>query len=313
MWYKNLLGKNKIADFLFRKTINSLLVYRLSKKRGGYYIICRPHPAGFFSDYFYVLGHIALAEKFNLKPFVDMENYPFLYQDIPPYRGIKNGWEQFFTQNHSIDEAYSKQFILCEEKYPYSLVPHYSTTNILNEGYPTKKQIKNLNYLIEKYAPIRREILSDFNDICEVNDIENCVGVHIRGTDMKHTKGHNRPESLEDNIMRIQKLLDTYKFNKIFLCTDEENIVNSVKRAFADVVEVVCLNSYRSTGTEGIHLEKNPIVERDYHKYNMGYEVLRDAYLLSKCKALVCGKSNVAYAAMVFNNNNYEWINCKSK
>ena len=314
MWYTKFLGKNKIVDYLFRQTIRLTLSYRLSKKNNHkYYIICRPHPAGFFSDFFYVLGHIALAKKNNLIPFVDMKNYPFLYQDFPSYGGIENGWEQYFKQGCSIEEAYSDKYILCEEKYPYGLVPYYSTTNLFNEGKPTKRKISELNGLIKEYVPIRDEILNEFKLISDSNDIKNCVGVHIRGTDMKNTPGHNKPETLNQTIERIRKLVDTHNFKKIFLCTDEKNTVEVIKQAFDGVLEVVCLDTYRTVGTEGIHLEKDPIIKRDFHKYNMGYEVLRDAYLLSECKALICGKSNVAYAAMVFNNNNYEWIDCKSK
>ena len=40
----------------------------------------------------------------------------------------------------------------------------------------------------------------------------------------------------------------------------------------------------------GIH-EMNIVNERSYHKYNLGLEVLNDAWCLAKCDYLLCGHS----------------------
>ncbi len=103
MNYKKYIGKSKFVDFLFRRAVTASIFLKLKPENKKYYTIIHPHPAGFFSDFFYVLGHMVIADKYGLIPVVDMERYPSLYQDDPPYNGISNAWEQFFTQ--TIDAA----------------------------------------------------------------------------------------------------------------------------------------------------------------------------------------------------------------
>lgn len=70
-------------------------------------MICSPNPAGFFSDYFYVLGHIAIADKLGMLPFVDMQNYPSLYSEDDYVNGTLNSWEYYFNNcgAYNIDEV----------------------------------------------------------------------------------------------------------------------------------------------------------------------------------------------------------------
>lgn len=281
---------------------------------GGYYIIVHPHTAGFFSDWFYMLGHMIIADKHKLIPFVDMQNYPSLYQDTPSFSGILNSWNQFFEQCCTIEDAYNNKHYIAEEKYPFGFVPYYSTTCLFNEGYPTKRKVKKIHGYMEKYISIHKDLQQEFDAFAKDGKIFECVGVHIRGTDMYNTKGHNKPEGLENTFKRIEKLRQKHGFKRVFLCTDEENIRMKMQERFKGVLEIFWTDSYRSSGGEvGIHLEENMETKRVFHKYHLGVEVLRDTYLLSRCNALVCGKSNVAYAAITMNNNKYQWISCKTK
>ena len=86
-------------------------------------------------------------------------------------------------------------------------------------------------------------------------DITNCVGVHVRGTDMKHTPGH-------------------------FVPTDASKVIRYIRG--------IC---------------KCRIIKKFLF-------VPMKVRLLSKCKALIHGRSNVAYAAIVMNDNKYEWHKC---
>lgn len=250
----------------------------------------------------------------KLVPYVDMINYPSLYSEPNDINGTKNSWEYYFEPyNHiSGEEVYKDSFCISEEKYPYQWVLHYSTTNLFNEGFPTRKRVAKLNRYIMKYIKIHDELINEFQKDVDSLKITDCVGVHIRGTDMKNTKGHIKPMDVENVIDKLNGLADKHGISRIFLCTDEEYIKNRVFTAFEGKIEVCCLNAYRTTNhTQGLHWETTPNIVRENHKYQLGVEVLKDAYLLSKCKALVCGNSNVAYAAIVFNNNQYEWIACE--
>lgn len=125
---------------------------------------------------------------------------------------------------------------------------------------------------------------------------------------MKSTDMHNRPIGLEETMKIIARTLREQKLKKVFFCMDEENTVRRAREIFGDAL--LCSSAYRASRESniGIHLEAGNDGIRKKHHYLLGAEVFRDAYLLSKCRALVCGKSNVAYAAIVFNNNRFEKI-----
>jgi hypothetical protein len=249
-----------------------------------------------------------------MHPFVDMMNYPSLYSEYKGIKGISNAWEYYFEPcgDYGIKEVYSNPYVICREKYPYKYVPYYSTTNLWHEGFPTKRQISELNYYIERYVKIKKEHTLTFDKIASDMEISSCVGVHIRGTDMNHTKGHLKPQGVGEVVIRVKKRLLSEGIKKIFLCTDDEVIKEKFQEALDKELKVITLDAYRSKGgSEGIHLEKKSASDRTNHKYMLGVEVLRDAYLLSKCRGLVCGHSNVAYAAMVFNNNHYDFVDCR--
>lgn len=168
MWYMRFVNKNSFIDYWFRKAVYASIIIKLKcriQKDTEYYIIRKPHPAGFFSDYFFVLGHCMIAQKLGLKPCVDMETVPSLYSEECEVSGTRNAWEYYFKQDNKINEALNGEYIVCEEKYPYKNVPYYATTCLGNEGYPNKKKVAKLQEPIMRYATIKNEIRRDF-DLC---------------------------------------------------------------------------------------------------------------------------------------------------
>ena len=103
-----------------------------------------------------------------------------------------------------------------------------------------------------------------------------------------------------DNFrVKIDPLLKKYKNAKIFISTDEENHINQFKNLYGE--RVIFTDSYRSKSKKPIHLGTNN--SRKNHKYKLGLEVLIDSLLLSESDILICRKSNVTNAALLFNNN----------
>ncbi len=300
----------KLKVYLWRKAICAVLRKHLkhNKHTGKIYVIKGISMTGFFSNYFYSIGHAILAKKYGFNFVIDWQNYITPYNEEFPIKGTKNCWEYFFNQPLSVDNITSENqpLYISEDKYPYSIVPHYGTNNIGKEGFPKKSQIKRINHFVELNCPLREDVKQEFDKLSTSLDLQNCLGIHIRGTDMNNTAGHNKPASLSLTIAKIKKALNKSKLKNIFLCTDEQKIKDKLVLEFGEKIKT--LDVYRSSdGKEGIHLETSEN-NRNNHKYLLGYEVLRDAYLLGKCNSLVCGKSNVAYAAIVFNNCKYKKI-----
>lgn len=73
-------------------------------------------------------------------------------------------------------------------------------------------------------------------------------------------------------------------------------------------LDIITNTSYRAndSNTEGIHNSNSHI--RKNHRILLGKEVIEDAYFLSKCNSLVCGKSNVSAVAIIWNNNQYDQL-----
>ena len=124
------------------KVYRGILCYRVERKTaermknrlyGLYpnrkaYIIRRDHKAGFFSNFFFVLGHIIYADKKGWDIFVDMEHYPTLYNEKEGYNGKRNAWEYYFQQpcKLSLRDGYCyKHQIMSSGSYLYDEVPYY--------------------------------------------------------------------------------------------------------------------------------------------------------------------------------------------
>lgn len=287
---------------------------RLTKK---YYIIRRPAlGAGFFSNYFWVLGHVVFAKKLGYIPVVDMENYKTLYSEEEPVDGVSNAWNYYFrdVDQVGLKEAYdSGRFVLGNEKYLTRYAEKYCDPNY---RYPTDKMIDYYAPYIRKFLRIREDLLQKFESEWteDMHGMDRSIGVHIRGTDMKNDLGHPLPADVTSYVEEIQKLLkEDERITHIYLATDEINILQKVQELLADEKVQICFqDAFRveDTGEKrkvGIHetkLEK----ERTHHHYLMGEEVLRDAWFLSKCDYLVCGHSNITNVVIMWNNHKYRKI-----
>lgn len=286
------------------------IIKKIKKKENDCitYIIRRPTMnSGFFSDFFYVLGHCIYADKKGYIPVVDMENYKTLYSEKKMFRGTKNAWEYYFEQpaNVSLKEAYNNShIILSQGKYKYEYVPYYKG---IDKCFPNKDIVNELQQYIASYIHIKPEYVKKANDFYDKYKGKNVLGVHIRGNDMFHVEGHPVPASVDTFIDKITNVVHENNIDNIIICTDEKRIVKCVKDKLGDIVQET--DAYRAAEheTTGIHSSRTK-VKRENHKYKLGAEVLEDALILSKCDYLMCGHSNVPYASIVLNNNQYKNI-----
>lgn len=289
---------------------------RIHKK---YYIIYRSEGgAGFFSNYFWVLGHVVFARKLGYIPVVDMEHYKTLYSETEPVEGEKNAWNYFFENvgEVSLEDAYaSGKYVLGRDKYLTKYAEKYS---IPPYRFPTDKTLAFYQPYIEKHMKIREEISREFEREWnkKVRPDDHVVGIHIRGTDMKNDLGHPVPAAVEVYLDKLKKLLaDHPEIHKIFLATDENNIKERFEEEFRQSTYVLFVNEVFRVSDNGETLKtgihelqvENP---RLNHKYLIGKEVLQDAWFLNQCEYLVCGYSNVTNVVMLWNQGRFKQIIC---
>lgn len=294
---------SKMKKFYYReRTINKINGPKTSKR---IYIIRRPpKDFGFFSNFFYVLGHLVYADKNGYAPVIDMENYPTLYNENKLCKNTKNSWEYYFYQPSEFDleTAYkSNKTILSGDKYFSEYLPIYTDNH---KRFMSEEMVKDLHIYIDKYVKVKEDIETEVSDFFKEKGLKDSIvlGVHYRGTDMNVYPGHPKPVTKEEFIKKINSYVKENNVQKVVLCTDEQEMIDlACKEVLCDVVFT---NSFRAKeGTKGIHQTAD---SREGHKYLMGKEVLVDALVLSRCDYLLCGHSNVPYAAMLFNNNEYK-------
>lgn len=147
-----------------------------------------------------------------------------------------------------------------------------------------------LNYRVSQYISEQKATLFD--------DSDRVVGVHVRGTDFGvGLIGHPKKIQPLEHIKAVKELLKEGKYNKIFLATDDLNVIDQFEKEFSDNL-VYYSDTFRTKNDRGPHSTPN---DRPLHHYKLGLEVLRDVYTLANCDALVCGLSNVSLAARYVN------------
>lgn len=307
---KKFLKKSRLVRYVY-SIISDLLREELTLtnplgkgREQPVYIIRRFDSAGFFSNFLFVLGHIIYAEEHDFTPVVDMKHYPTPYNEKIQVNGTKNAWEYYFAQPTELclHDAYrSRSIILSSGKMLFDKVPYYGVTD---SKFPDHEIVEQLTPYIQKYISFRPELLQEAERMIRGWGT-NILGVHIRGTDMKHTPEHPVPPAVEAYMEAIDAVIDRYE--KIFLCTDEAVILKQMQDRYKD--RIVFTASYRSEDGESIHegSVKRKNVRRQ-HRYLNGREVLMDMLLLSKCNAIICGYSNVPYTAILLNGNRYDEV-----
>lgn len=295
------------------------LSYLLKRMKAKYYVIIRSEGgAGFFSNYFWVMGHVAFAEKMGYIPVVDMENYPTLYSEEEPVDGTNNAWNYYFENigNVGLDEVYaSGRYIMGKDKYLTKYAEKYS---MFPYRYPSERMIAYYAPIIKKNLRIKQSLVNEYKRewIEKTSGSNNILGIHIRGTDMKNNLGHPMPAPVSEYIRRTHEMLEKHPdISRIFLATDENEIKEAYEQEFEGSAATLFMNEAFRVWDDG-HVKKTGLHEmkldnpRSHHKYLLGKEVLRDAWFLSRCQYLLCGHSNITNVAILWNEGKYNEVVC---
>jgi hypothetical protein len=274
------------------------------------YVIRRYPGAGFFSDFFYVLSHMEYAMKkwggrYDLKIVIDMENYDTLYKEDEEIDGITNQWEYYFRQPSGIKLSDLNDYghvIFSANGFKPEEIPLYAGSEF-QKVFPNKCIVEKINRLYLPMIPFSPKTKAFISEGKEIFMDGKVLGIHMRGTDMMSDPTHPNPFMIEDLIRFIKERKIDEKYTSFFVCGDTEKYMEIMKEKFPGKIYV--LDALRATDDTitGIHKQKN---SRDRNKYKMGLEVIKDMEWLSMCDGLICSHSNVAYAAIVYNNNKYK-------
>lgn len=279
-----------------------------------YYVIrCDIPRVGLFGIFMYVLDHLAYAKDNGYIPVLDSKRYKCLYKEKKPIYGTTDPWRYYFEPITNITRKNCwkyKNVIYGKIRFlRYKGIYYYreKERNVL----PSPERIDELFQLVSQYIRFRPELQVKLEH--SLNSLlgggTRTLGIHVRGTDM-YTAGkqHPVPTGETKDFRIIDKIVKEYNIERIFLCSDTESTVKLFQDYYGNLL--ITTNALRQIDDngEGIHMDKTLGASRPKHKYLLGEEVITDMYLLAHCNVLLCGASNVAYAALIYNHNLYEKV-----
>ena len=100
--------------------------------------------------------------------------------------------------------------------------------------------------------------------------------------------------TLDDYYQEIDKALESKQFEQIFVASDDLLALEELEKKYNSVTFFE--DVMRTDKDVSVAFLDN---KRKHHKYNLGYEVLRDAYALSCCDGLIAGQSQVVIGARI--------------
>ena len=298
MKIKTLLRKALLKDigFAIEKKIQPKfdLINKNSKRKIGkhtfgkknskinFYVIKRTPGAGFFSNLLYVLINLEIADKKKYTPVVDMENFPTMYNQNKNIYNLKNIWELFFKQTSKYDL-----------KTVYNSKNVYFSPNKLN-FYLISYKSKNLRKIFDKYIKIDSKILNIVKKFIKKNfKNQKVLGVHLRGTDQKISANHAHPPSIYEIQSLIDEKIKIFKYEKIFLLTEELDYYNRLKKIYGN--KICSYDYFRANNIEDFSSNN-----RKNHRNRLGIENLVEAITLSQCNEIIYCETNISLFAIFY-------------
>jgi len=265
---------NSISD-----TSTSLILNNFGNKNRNkiFYIIRRSPGAGLFSNFIFVLNHLKIAISCKYIPIVDMKNFPTIYNEFKKINNTNNSWNYYFNNKIKVKLTHiykNHRYILTSNKFSKSF-----THNIDNDKYR--------NYF-NKYFTIKKKYLNFTDLFAKKNFLKKTLAVHLRGTSYKNSANHPFPTTDDQTINLIEKILIENNYSKIFLCTEDLNYLNVIKKKFKDKV-IFLKNVYRSYHDDAF--KKYP---KNLHRFKLGEDILIESLLISKCDGFVYTNTNVS-------------------
>jgi hypothetical protein len=287
-------NKNKIK-FSYLKESPKYSIHSFGKKNKNkyfYLIKIDKRGGGLFANLLFVLQHLEIADKFNLIPVVDMENFYTLYNENNKVNQTRNSWEYYFEKvsKYSLKEVYQSKNVVITDGF---------FSNSMSRSY---KEAKGIKKIYNKYIKIKKKFIKNADEFVKknIND-KKVLGVQIRGTNMRTTPSHPMPPTLKQIFSCIDRILFRIKFDKIFLVTDQLHYLEEFKKKYKSML---CFrDSIRSNVGNIFHLniKKN-------HRYELGRDALEEMLILSKLKFIICSRSNVSEAALMISKNSINFF-----
>ena len=248
---------------------------------------------GLLSIFQYVMARIDYAHRHNLVPFVDVDN------------GLSGGggfsmFNKYFKVKNSLtrEEVYNSKHVLFSGWNSMWITPGWGS--YMNCDYNEEKLL-----LFNKYIELTDEVKAHTSKALEVIDPSKCLGLYLRGTDYMRMRplGHPIQPSFKDVEQEVSRIMGEENLPFIFLVTEDYDIALQVKETYGEKVLTIEDDIYWENYHCG-YLRSTIETGSDLNRANMTYLVKE--ILLSKCAALVGGRTNGSSFACALNGGKYK-------
>lgn len=261
--------------------------------------------SGFFARYRYILDSLYFADRFHFVPVVSLDQ-SFIYSEKEPVNGTTNPFEYYFEPVSSISVANAKN----SYNVVRSVYAHTGIARGTKDSYLVANEyILRLAQIQRKYIRLNKVVRPKIEgDISALLKKTKTLGVQVRGTDF-NLNFNNHPVAVlpEDYLPVVKKAVAEHGFQKLFLATDEVAILEMFQKEFGDML-VYYEDVIRSVDGKNVVLAE---VQRENHRYLLGFEVLRDMWTLASCEGLVAGVSQISICAQITKasfNDQYQYL-----
>lgn len=247
----------------------------------------RGAPCGFFGNMFMTLNGLRLCEVAGVtgRPLWGRESLYFERQHG------ENVWEYYFEKSDNKEDdlrarASGDVFVFKPDAMD------------IENYYPGLDSRQTYRLVIEKYVHLKQDLLEDIDTIANAYFLgERVLGVHCRLTDNYRGYESRYPHSVDEYLVCTDECLDAYGLNRIFLASDSNHALRIFRKRYGK--RVIALEGIRSDDYTSVHGHYDKGVAAS--GYRKGFEVIRDAYLLSKACHLIGAPSKVTKFSLSLN------------
>ena len=243
--------------------------------------------------------YINCAKQKGYIPYVDWKNYKTQYYD-----GKNNVWNYFFKQpsNLTEKEVYSSKNVY---------LSGWTFKNINSKGlfesdiFFNEKLEKESNNLLINNIEFSDEVMDLVEGEAKRLDINNCIGVYIRGTDYVKLKpsGEYIQPNVEQVAERLNAFIKKYK-SSVFLVTEDGEIYDFLVNEFGESIKIVSYDTFIRNYDGRDVLSRSNVLDED--KKLRGQRYLVKMILLSRCKYLISSITQGSKFSYALNGGKYE-------
>ena len=228
------------------------------------------------------------CDRMGFTPLLKWSNSDYVDSSITD---TDNAFEYFYRQPGGISEVPDCAAVVNYAPGNLTMARSFIRSSFLSET--GVDFLRATGSVAAKYLVLKDSVakaVGDFLSEMEIGD--DTLGVHIRGTDIRKVY-KNHPVFIEprDYYPMIDEAIAKHGFQKIFLATDDVEILSEFLEHYKTLDIRYSQTVVRGSGVLGIH--KEAAFNDAISPYREGVNALCDAYALAACGGIISGLSHL--------------------